>query len=73
MPGNTVAATFLAFCSMFRRGSLPCCDLTFKMLSVLTRADMGAHEGQYGFTRGPICVHVSGLLWVWYHEQHEKG
>ena len=31
------------------------------------RADMGARESRYGFTRGPIWVNVSGLLWIWNH------
>ena len=44
------------------------------MASFMTlRADMGACEGQYGFTSGPIWVRVSGQLRVWNHEQYQLG
>ena len=71
MPGKAAAATFYTFYHMFTRRSLHRgdeSDVTYDAGAVI-----GAREGRYGLTGGPIWVHVSGLLRVCNHEQDHPG
>ena len=37
------------------------------------RAGMGSREGRYGYTRGPIWVLESGMIWIRNHEPYRPG
>ena len=70
MLGSTaVAATFFkTFYYMLPRGSSRRGDV----MDVICDA-VGAGEGIYGYTRGPIWVHISRLILVWHHKPYQSA